>query len=226
MLFPEGTPDDYAGGRIERVDLMTGEFEAIYSECDGNRLNGPNDIVFDDHGGFWFTDTGKLWSRRTTRGGLYYAHADGSRIVEVLYPLEFPNGVALSPEQDRIYFCETLNGRLWGYPLAGPGQIDGPAIPGNPENLIYAPGGFIGFDSMAVDRAGNVCQATLFQGGVSIVTPDGELSEFLSLPDPLVTNICFGSEDLSTAYVTLSGTGQLIKMPWPGPGLPLPYLNL
>ena len=61
--------------------------------CD---LSGPNDIVFDRSGGFWFTDTGKLFPRTTSRGGIYYAQPDGSSIREVLYPREFPNGIALS----------------------------------------------------------------------------------------------------------------------------------
>ena len=147
-----------------------------------------------------------------------------SHIKEVLFPLEFANGVGLSPEEDRVYFCETLNGRLWGYDISNPGELAGP-VPGNPQQLLYAPGGFLGFDSMAVDSAGNICQATVFQGGISVVAPDGSLVEFIPLPDPIATNICFGGEDLRTAYITLSGTGQLIKMPWPRPGLPLNYLN-
>jgi len=218
MLFPEGTPDDYAGGRIEKVNLATGEFETLYTECGGNRLNGPNDIVFDSSGGFWFTDVGKLWPRKIARGGVYYAKADGSSITEVFYPLEFPNGIALSPAEDRVYFAETMNGRIWCYPLSGPGQIAGDLIPGNPMNLLHAPGGIRGFDSMAVDSGGHVCQATLFEGGISVITPDGELADFIPFADPFVTNICFGGEDMSTAYITLSGSGQLVRMPWPRPG--------
>ena len=218
LLFPESTPDDYIGGRIEKVDLASGDVETLYTECDGNRLSGPNDIVFDSSGGFWFTDAGKLWPRKIARGGVYYARADGSTITEVFYPQEFANGIALSPAEDRVYFAETMNGRIWQYPLSGAGQVGGDIIPGNPENLLHAPGGTRGFDSMAVDSAGNVCQATLFEGGMSVVSPQGELTEFIPFPDPLVTNICFGGEDMSTAFVTLSATGQLVRMPWPRPG--------
>ena len=218
LLFPEGTPDNYTGGSIQRVDLITGEFETLYTECDGVRLAGPNDIVFDRSGGFWFTDTGKLFPRTTIRGGIYYAQPDGSSIREVIFPREFPNGIALSPNEDRLYFAETMNGRLWSYPLSGPGQIEGDIIPGNPENLLQAPGGIRGFDSMCVDGGGNVCQATLFEGGVSVVSPDGSLIEFVKFLDPLVTNICFGGEDFKSAYITLSATGQLIRMPWPREG--------
>ncbi len=225
MLFPEGTPDSYETGRIERVDLETGEFERIYSECDGNALLGPNDIVFDSQGGFWFTDTGKIWDRKVGRGGIYYATPQGDRIEEVVYPTEYANGIALSPAEDRVYFCETLNGRIWDFEISEPGKTAASSAIGNPDNLLHAPGGYIGFDSMAMDSAGNVCQATLFSGGISVISPAGEHIDFIELPDPLVTNICFGGNDLRDAYVTLSGTGQLIKLRWPRPGLALNYLN-
>lgn len=35
------------------------------------------------------------------------------------------------------------------------------------------------------------------------------------------TNICFGGPDMRTAFVTLSGSGQLVSFPWERPGLRL-----
>jgi gluconolactonase len=43
------------------------------------------------------------------------------------------------------------------------------------------------------------------------------------LGDPMVTNVCFGGDDLRTAYATLSGSGRLVSIPWPRPGLKLNY---
>src|SRR5688572_3917420 len=62
-LIPAGEhgqsqPDDYIGGRIQRIDIDSGEVTDLYTECDGRPLKGPNDIVFDSTGGFWFTDLG------------------------------------------------------------------------------------------------------------------------------------------------------------------------
>ena len=53
------------------------------------------------------------------------------------------------------------------------------------------------------------------------ISPDGETVEHVPLPDPLVTNICFGGPDLRTAHVTLSGTGALVSFEWPRQGLRL-----
>jgi gluconolactonase len=80
-------------------------------------------------------------------------------------------------------------------------------------------------DSLAVDRAGNICVADIPYGGISVISPEGELIEQHAMPDSFVTNICFGGPELRTAYVTLSSAGQLISMPWPRGGLPLHFLN-
>jgi gluconolactonase len=51
------------------------------------------------------------------------------------------------------------------------------------------------------------------------------LVDFVPADDLLVTNICFGGDDLRTAFVTLSTTGRLVKTQWPRPGAKLNYLN-
>ena len=43
------------------------------------------------------------------------------------------------------------------------------------------------------------------------------------MPDVYTTNICFGGPDLRTAFVTLSGIGQLVSLPWPEAGLRLNF---
>ncbi|MDX1581426.1 MAG: SMP-30/gluconolactonase/LRE family protein, partial [Alphaproteobacteria bacterium] len=56
LLLPGDQPADYDGGSIQKVDLVTGAVTTLYTEIDGARLRGPNDLVFDGQGGFWFTD--------------------------------------------------------------------------------------------------------------------------------------------------------------------------
>jgi gluconolactonase len=79
------------------------------------------------------------------------------------------------------------------------------------------------FDSMAVDSEGHVCVATLLSAGVTRISPDGEELQFFETGDILTTNICFGGDDMRTAYVTLSGTGRLVRFEWPVPGAELAY---
>jgi gluconolactonase len=97
------------------VDLATGEVRTLYTECEGQRLIGPNDLVFDRHGGFWFTDHGCGNEHSRQFGALYYALPDGSRIVRASPPLLAPNGVGLSPDETVVYVADTYMGRLWAF---------------------------------------------------------------------------------------------------------------
>ena len=117
MAAPGGQPPDYIGGRIQRVDLDTGQVDDLYTEYEGVGLRGPNDLVFDEHGGFYFTDLGKSREREIDRGAVYYAKADGSEIVRLVFPLDHPNGIALSPDGTRLYVAETITGRIWTWRL-------------------------------------------------------------------------------------------------------------
>ena len=221
--FPGLQPEDYSGGRIERVDLETGNSTVLYHECDGEPLKGPNDIVFDADGGFWFTDHGKTRSRDRDRTGVFYAAADGSSIREAIFPMEAPNGIGLSPSGDELYVAETTTGRLWAYGLSGPGEIDRSAGERAGGRLLASPPGFYLYDSLAVDAEGNVCVATLMTGGITVVSPDQNTTRFVPMPDRMTTNICFGGDGLRTAFITLSSTGRLVSVPWDSPGLALNF---
>ena len=219
LVFPGDQPNDYSGGRIERIDLSSGEVNVLYTECNGNPLRGPNDIVFDRQGGFWFTDHGKNRPRDKDRTGVYYATIDGQHIREVIFPLEAPNGIGLSPAEDQLYVAETPTGRLWSFDISEPGVIDGA------RRMLAQIPDYHMFDSLAVDAEGNICVATLITGGITVHSPDGERAQLIEMPDILTTNICFGGEDLKTAYITLSSTGSLVSIPWHCAGLPLNFLN-
>jgi gluconolactonase len=224
LCVPGPTPPEHRGGRIERVDAESGKVEVLYTHCDGRALCGPNDLVFDAHGGFWFTDHGTTQERTRDRTGAYYAKADGSSIREVIFPLDAPNGIGLSPKGDKVYVAETHTGRVWSWDVTKPGEVARAAGfgPGG-GTLLAGLAGFQLLDSLAVDSAGHVCVATLVNGGITDISPDGASVVHVPLPDPLTTNLCFGGPDLRTAYVTLSGTGKLVSFPWPRPGLRLAH---
>jgi len=227
-LLPGYQDDDYSGGRIERVDLATSRVEVLYSECDGVALRGPNDLVFDRDGGFWFTDHGKIRKRDEDRTGVFYARADGSFITEAVFPVHGPNGIGLSPDESTLYVAETPTARLWAYDITGPGEIArgrGEA-PWQPGRLLAGMSDYRFFDSLAVDGGGNVCVGTIVKGGITVIAADGSGAEHVPVPgDMYATNICFGGPDLRTAYITLSSTGRLVAIDWPRPGLPLNFLN-
>ncbi|WP_286262705.1 SMP-30/gluconolactonase/LRE family protein [Thalassotalea atypica] len=248
-------PENYKGGSIDRVNLETGKVETLYTEADTVRrldmatmqwqeskvspavpLKGPDDLVFDETGGMWFTDWGK--SRPTERDitGIYYAKPDGSSIKQMVFPLNAPNGIALSPDGKRLYTVETYTRRVLYWELSAPGVIEP-----NPKSIdgTYLLIGFAGqeiFDSMAVDVEGNLYLMSMLpegnnpfsNGGIQIVSPEGKLLESISINmpnffDPLPSNICFGGPDNKTAFITLGASGALIKAQMNVAGLPLIY---
>jgi gluconolactonase len=74
--------------------------------------------------------------------------------------------------------------------------------------------------------AGNSCVATLVNGGMAVISPAGDLVEFVAMPDRFTTNICFGGADLKIAPITLWQSGRLVAMDWPRAGLKLNYLDV
>jgi gluconolactonase len=235
-------PPDYQGGSIQRVDVATGAVETIYTTFPSTDsvtkepvtlpLKGPDDLVFDDTGGFWFTDWGKARLRDRDVTGVYYARPDGSSIREALFPLDAPNGIALSPDGKQLYVSETYTRRVLRFELQAPGEI----AP-NPQTLdgsyllsAALPGqGFL--DSMKVDAEGNVWVATLMpngadprsNGGLTILSPKGEVLQFLEIdvgrPTPMPSNLCFGGEDRRTVFVTCGASGLLVTVRSSVPGL-------
>ena len=201
-------------GRIERVDLATGRVERLYDACDGIALEAPNDIVFDADGRMWFTDLGKSHDGIRTASGLFSALPDGSAVAAINRHAVSYNGVGLSPDGAHVHVADTHQARLWRYERKVEAQ--------RPEWVATAPGP-VGFDSLAVTAAGNICVATLYEGGITTITPDGRTSKRDIPGERYVTNIAFGGADGRDAYVTLSTTGRLAKLRWDEPGLKLHY---
>jgi gluconolactonase len=218
MVFPGEQPADYAGGSIQRVDPATGGVTTVYTHCGDIQLRGPNDIVFDTSGGFYFTDLGKSRPRELDKGALFYATTDGTMIREVAFPIDHPNGIGLSPDGLTLYVAESTTARVWAFDVEGQGEL------ANKRLVVTLPGQQF-LDSLGIEASGNVCLATLLTGAITVVSPEGEVVEVVKVPepDPMVTNICLGGPDMTTAYITSSGRGRLYETTWARPGLKLNY---
>lgn len=221
MTIPGPTPPSHTGGSIQRYDLKTGALTTVYDSCDGRRLVGPNDIVFDKAGGMWFSDHGCGTLEGRKFGGIYYAKTDGGHISRQRDHLISPNGIGLSPDEKTVYLADTQLARLWAFDVAGTGELAPPAgfAPGR---IVQNLPDFCFLDSLAVEAGGKVCVATIINGGITVFDPNGT-SEHVAVPDLVVTNICFGGADMTTAWITASATGKLYKAKWPRPGLKLNF---
>jgi gluconolactonase len=240
LLIPTTQPASYVTGSIQRVTGSTST--TLYSQCNGNRLCSPDDLVFDAKGGFWFTDWGKQRATDRDITAVYYAQADGSKIVQAIPPQGYPvnrsapNGIALSPKDSRLYVAETYARWILYWELKSEGVI-APSSRLDGSYLLTAKIPYQGtLDSIAVDEAGNVYAATMLPrgqdpkvaGGITVISPEGEILEFIELmvegkPEPLPSNLCFGGPDRRTAFITLAGTGRLVACEMMIPGKPLHF---
>ena len=115
--------DDYSGGRIERVDLATGRFERLYDTVEGQALRGPNDIVFDADGGFYFTDLGKVRDRR--HGPRRRVLRPPRRLVGARHRTAGDDAERHRPSPDgrTLYYAETEGARVWAFDIEAPGVV-------------------------------------------------------------------------------------------------------
>ena len=219
-----GPHPDYKFGSIQRLDPKTGEAKLLYKEVDGHALSAPNDLVFDTQGGFYFTDLGKRYARHRDHAGVYYASPDGSNIAVLAYPMLSANGCGLSPDGKTLYVADTEGARLWAFEVQGAGKLK-PKSQYAPHSgrIIAGLPGRARFDSLAVLANGNIAVATLNTGYITEISPDGDIVRGVKMPDVYPTNICFGGDDMHTAYITLSDSGKLAVMRWPEPGLKLNF---
>ena len=213
-------------GWIERVRLADGSVERLHETYEGVALGSPNDIVFDEHGGYYFTDHGKRLPAALEYGSVYYAPPDGSSLVRCVGNMVTPNGLGLSADGRALYVAETITRRVWAFDLVMPGTIapqpwpsgcGGRLIAGLPDNNLL--------DSLALDEEGRICVACLLNGGIWTISPDGSERRHTPCPDLMTTNVGFGGTDMRSAYVTLSSTGRLGRIDWDVAGQPLPFLN-
>lgn len=174
---------------VVHIDLASKAITPVADEYLGELFDTPNDLVQHENGTIYFTNpTFELGDRPEGVGpGLFRIDPAGeiSLIAEGSC-----NGIALSPDQSRLYVL-----------LLGTWDLDAEGVPSNQQEL------FTRGDGMAVDCAGNV-----YADG-SIWSPDGETLG--SWGDG--TNLAFGGEDGTSLFVVGSGNVRLLTTNVPGP---------
>jgi gluconolactonase len=236
---PEVVRDDTLGGNGTTFDLQgrlilcegdgrivtrmgaDGKVETLAERYKGGRFNRPNDVVCHSNGCLYFTDPDKRrpYHEREIPGRegesnlwdgacVYRLTPDGT--LGQLALCEYPNGLALSPDERTLYVANTRSSMyIHAIRLDAAGQMIGRSIFADMnENL--GPGIP---DGLKVDAIGRVyCTGP---GGVWVFAPDGERVGIIRWPEQAV-NFAFGGPDLSTMLCCAHTSVYTLRMKVPG----------
>jgi lactonase len=170
-IFAAGTGDSQRGalGIIDTTD------HTFHEVARTSTPYVPNDLVFDRHGGFYFTDF--KGTALDPLGGVYYVAPDMRTVTSIAKNLALANGIALSPDGKTLWVTEFGQNRLLCIRLKNPTTVADLGVAVAYYFIGPAP------DSMRVDAEGNVYVALTGQGRVLIFSPGGIPIGQILLPD-------------------------------------------
>lgn len=207
---------DMIGHRVVEMTPQGKVVRVLVDKFEGKPIDGPNDIITDTKGGFYFTDPQFTMEAEKFQPGraVYYVSAEG-KITRIVEPNEFamPNGILLSPDGKTLYINNCYDNESW-YPVdsdkdntiwAYDVQEDGTITNGRQfaelfltENVLARKAKSSGADGMAIDKLGNIYVATYY--GVQIFDNEGAYVGMINLPSVPVS-LCFGDDDMKTLYI-------------------------
>lgn len=178
------------------------------------RFNSPNDVVIKSDGGIYFTDPpyGVEKDRRELAfQGVYYLPPDGSGPVLVAEDFEMPNGLAFSPDEEKLYIDDSTRRHIRVFDVEPDGGLSNGRIF---KSMNSRKKGLP--DGMKVDRLGNLYCAGA--GGIWVFDPEGRHLGTIDIPE-IPTNCAWGgNEDRQSLYVTAGGSVYCVRLNIPGCG--------
>jgi gluconolactonase len=207
---------DMMGHRVVEMTTKGQVIKVLADKYDGKSIDGPNDIVTDAKGGFYFTDPQFTMEMKKFQPGraVYYVSPAG-KVTRLVEPNEFamPNGIALSPDGKTLYINNCYDNESW-FPVnsekdnhvwAYDVNADGTISNGRKFATLFLTGNVLdrkgrssSADGMAIDKNGNLYVATYY--GVQIFNANGEFVGMINLPS-FPVSLCFGDADMKTLYM-------------------------
>jgi gluconolactonase len=196
--------------RLTRAEA-DGSVGVLVDGFEGKRLNRPNDVICRSDGTIFFTDPSirvPVEERDIGEGAVYRIAPDGA--VHRVCWCEYPNGLALSPDERTLYVANT---RWTQYVHAVELDSDGGMIRRRVFADMSAEGTNGVPDGMKVDAAGRIfCTGT---GGIWVFAPDGARIGIIEMPE-VCANVAFGGPDLRTLFCTASTSVYTLRVRTPG----------
>jgi gluconolactonase len=207
---------DMMGHRVVEMTTKGQVVKVLADKYEGKSIDGPNDVVTDANGGFYFTDPQFTMEPTKFQPGraVYYVSPAG-KVTRLTEPNEFamPNGIVLSPDGKTLYINNCYDNEswfpvnsekdnfIWAYDVNDDGTISNGLkfaqlfLTGN---VLDRKGKSSSADGMAIDKQGNLYVATYY--GVQIFNAKGEFVGMINLPS-FPVSLCFGDADMKTLYM-------------------------
>lgn len=198
----------------------TGPSEAATVLLEGsNPRERFNDLAVDNLGRIY---AGTYDAELASPGVIYLIDVDGSSRV-VASGTTLSNGIAVSPDNSRLYQADTLQSIVIAYDIGR----DGILSKGRP--FVSMPGEKP--DGMLTDTDGNLFVAAWGSGRISVFSPEGSEIDRIIVPDMNVTSLTFGGDNFSDLYVVsgspnIAGAGCLYRCINVGAGRETAYCKL
>jgi len=178
--------------------------KVIIADVKGKKLNGPNDLWIDPHGGIYFTDPyyqRPYWERKQKeieQERVYYLTPDKSRILTVIDDFVRPNGIIGTPDGKTLYVADIGDKKTYSYSINADASLS--------DKTLFAP---LGSDGMTIDQQGNVY---LTGDGVSVFNKKGNLIQHIPIEQKWTANVTFGGLDRRTLFITAMTSVYTLKM--------------
>lgn len=181
-----------------------GSQATLASHFEGKKINTPNDIVVKSDGAIYWTDSdgglyipgmeGEDVQKYLDFSGVFRISPDGTQIKAIIEDEAFPNGIAFSPDESRLYVTDTWRRWIRVHDVKSDGSVT------NARVFYELQGDEVGHaDGMKVDSEGNVyCTGP---GGIHVLDPNGNLLGRLRIPEDC-TNMAWGDDDWRSLYIT------------------------
>jgi sugar lactone lactonase YvrE len=202
---------DAGAGRLLRVSSDGQQIEVLADRCEGARFHSINDVALDTEGNIYFSDPGGS-SAESPTGSVYRFDIGTKKTTLLATDMAFPNGLAVSPDQEKLCVAESQAYRILSFDLQTDGTVKNPkvVIEFPLENLGNVRGGRFDPDGMVFDKQGRLYVAMWVGGVINVVDIEtGTLLRQYKAGGLKATNCHFHSDYL---YVTVAAKEAVFRL--------------
>lgn len=181
-----------------------GKVDTLITNFEGKKLNGPNDLWVDLHGGIYFTDPyyqRPYWDRTAAEleeKNVYYISPDLKNITIAATDFVQPNGIIGTPDGKTLYVADIGDQKTYSYSIQNNGTLT--------NRTLFTD---MGSDGMTIDNKGNIY---LTGEGVTVFNSKGHKIQHIPINEEWTANVTFGGKNQDILFITAMGSVYTLKM--------------